>query len=541
MLLSTEIVTDSFCGAGGASHGIRLALGRQPEVAINHNPTQIRIHTANHPETEHFISDIWEVDPVEATGGRDVGFSWFSPDCTHFSKAKGGKPKSAKIRALAWTTCRWAKAVRPRICVVENVEEILGWCPLKDGKPTGATVEMKHEGVTRKVGTTFARWFRRMERMGYVGSWRVLRACDYGAPTTRKRVFFIFRRDGIAPQWPAPTHGDAKARAKNPALAPWRTAAECIDFTIPNHSIFLTSSDVKKAGLKIRRPLALPTLRRIARGMHRHVLTSAKPFIVPDGQAPILTQTGYGERHATEACRAQDTRVLDLQEPLGSIVACGIKHAVSAAVLAPIVVKHNGGHEGPGTSCLAPMDALVATNNKGLALACLTKYNGTQQFPDIDGPGPTITCTEGLAVSIAQTIAVDCLTPEQIAGAQRCYTFLAEHGALDGVQADPVNRLVFVRVDGLWYVVVDICMRMLTPRELARCQGFDDSYDIDLGGTLSKELTVRGIGNSVCPQLAMAIALANLGRPVGLDSAYDLGYAQGVSDDGRTAPPEVPS
>jgi DNA (cytosine-5)-methyltransferase 1 len=495
MLRSSEIIVDNFAGGGGASHGLWMAFGQSPAVAVNHNPAAIRVHTANHPDTEHYIENVWAVDPMEATAGRPVGAAWFSPDCTHFSRAKGGKPKSAKIRALAWVVHRWAKAVRPRVIFVENVEEFLTWGPLgPDGQP-----------VEAKAGTTFKRWFGRMTKgLGYRGAWKVMRACDYGAPTTRTRIFFVFRCDGLDPVFPEPTHG--------PGLLPYRTAAECIDFDRPCPSIFMTADEVKEAGLKIRRPLADATLARIARGFQRHVVeeleAGRQPFIV-EGQdlargsgsfAPLLVQTGYGERKDKPGCKAQKTRVLDIRQPLGSVVACGVKHAVACAYL----VKNNGGHEGHGQGLDEPMAAVTTRDSKSMVVmravraedlteaqregavrvyAFLTKYNGTQQYPRLAQPMPTVLTTDCLAL---------------------------------------VNVVCLRLADGD-YVVVDIGMRMLTPRELARAQGFPDDYDIDLGGTLTNEEQVRLIGNSVCPILAKLLAEANFAPDLALKSRHRKG------------------
>jgi DNA (cytosine-5)-methyltransferase 1 len=492
MLLSSEVAFDNFAGGGGASLGYWLATGRHPEGAVNHCRAAIKIHTTNHPHTEHWIEDVWQVDPTEATRGRDVGFTWFSPDCTHFSKAKGGKPRSRKVRALAWVVPRWAAAVAPRVMIVENVEEFLTWGPLHrhlddcpgDESGDGCLARCSYgQPIAGKAGTTFRRWFGRMRRLGYVGEWRVLHAHHYGAPTNRKRLFLVFRRDGLPIAWPAPTHG--------PGLLPYRTAADCVDWTLPCYSIFMTPAEVKAQGLKIRRPLAAPTMRRIAYGLVRHVLENPRPFVVPttaDGQpgAPILVQTGYGERKATAACKAQKPRVLDLHEPLGSVVACGQRHAVAVAYL----VKHHGGHEGPGQSPAEPLHTVCTRNSKGVIAAELARgdltpaqlegarrvyaflsvYNGTQQAPDLDAPMPTV------------------LTKDRLA-------------------------LVTVTVDAETYIVVDVGMRMLTPRELARAQGFPDDYDIDAGGTLSLEDQVRMIGNAVCPLVAKALIEANLAGP----------------------------
>lgn len=293
-----ELIVDNFAGGGGASLGIELALGRSPDIAVNHDPEAVSMHERNHPTTRHLLGDVWDVDPVAACGGRPVGLAWFSPDCTHHSKAKGGKPRSAKRRALAWVVVRWARAVKPRIICLENVEEFADWGPLlSDGTP-----------CPRRRGLTFRVWLGKLKAAGYDVEMRELRACDYGAPTSRKRLFVIARRDGQPIVWPAPSHGRG--------LAPYRAAAECIQWLLPCPSIF-----------ERPRPLAEATQRRIARGIQRFVLDAREPFVVND-YAPTLIQTGYGEREG------QAPRSLDLHAPLGTVVAGGAKHALGAAFIA---------------------------------------------------------------------------------------------------------------------------------------------------------------------------------------------------------------
>lgn len=223
-----ELVIDNFAGGGGASTGLELALGRAVDIAINHDPAAIAMHRANHPDTKHYIEDVWAVDPLEATGGKPVGLAWFSPDCKHFSKAKGGTPVEKKIRGLAWVVLKWAAKVRPRVIMLENVEEFKGWGPVRKGKP-----------IKSKKGQTFQLWRSQLESLGYKVESRELRACDYGAPTVRKRLFIIARCDGRPIVWPEPTHGDPEQlEVRVGLLNPWRTAAEIIDWSIPCPSIF---------------------------------------------------------------------------------------------------------------------------------------------------------------------------------------------------------------------------------------------------------------------------------------------------------------
>ena len=344
--LEHELIVDQFAGGGGASLGIELALGRSPDIAINHDPEAVALHAANHPTTQHYCESVWDVDPLAVTGGRPVGLMWLSPDCKHFSKAKGGKPVEKRIRGLAWIAVKWARLVAPRVIILENVEEFQDWGPLTDDNLP----------CPRRKGLTFRRWVRQLEQCGYQVDWRELRACDYGAPTIRKRLFLVARRDGQPIVWPAPTHAARPQRG----MLPWRTAADCIDWSLPCPSIFERD-----------RPLAENTLKRIAAGVRRYVLEAARPYIVPIAYyhgrdtvqpideplrtitanpkggshalaVPTLIQTGYGERDG------QAPRVPGLGKPLGTVVAGAAKHALVAAFLA----QHNGAGKAPA----APAD-----------------------------------------------------------------------------------------------------------------------------------------------------------------------------------------
>ena len=400
------MIVDSFAGGGGASTGIELALGRSPDVAINHSADSLRLHAANHPETLHLDSNIWDVAPREVTRGRLLGLLWASPDCKHFSKAKGGAPRDRNIRDLAWVVVRWAEEVKPDVILMENVEEFMTWGPVdNDGQP-----------IKEFAGQTFDLWVRRLKRTGYRVQWRELRACDYGAPTIRKRLFMVARRDGRPIVWPKPTHGDpTSAAVKRGRLLPWRTAAECIDWSLPCPSIFDTKDQIKaKHGLKSQRPLKPNTMARVARGMKRYVLDAERPFIVNlthQGRvedvadpfrtitgahrgekaavapalasfyghgggrgvrsadlaeplrtvtvenrhaliAPTLVQSGYGE------APGQQPRALDIGAPLGTVVAGGVKHALAAPHLVSVAHGDSGGRrEYPLTD---PMGVVLA-------------------------------------------------------------------------------------------------------------------------------------------------------------------------------------
>lgn len=311
-MIGGELIVDSFAGGGGASLGIAMALGRAPDIAINHDAEAIAMHAANHPETIHLAANVWQVDPVAATRHRPVGLMWASPDCKHFSKAKGGKPVSRGVRDLAWVVVRWAKQVRPRVILLENVEEFRTWGPLgEDQKPDPA-----------RRGETFLRWVGELKRLGYRVEHRELRACDYGAPTIRKRLFLIARRDGEKIVWPKPTHGDPRSDAvKSGALLPWRAAAEILDWSLPCPSIFLTADEAKTIGVK--RPLAEATMARIAKGVKRYVIDAAEPFVVTINHAgarfrgqgvgePFKTITGARDAHGLVA--ATISRQFDAME-----------------------------------------------------------------------------------------------------------------------------------------------------------------------------------------------------------------------------------
>ena len=376
MLREGEIIVDSFAGGGGASLGIETALGRSVDIAINHDAEAIALHAANHPLTQHLQNNVWQVDPAEAINKRPVGLLWASPDCKHFSKAKGGKPVARNIRDLAWVVIVWAKRARPRVIMLENVEEFRDWGPLitrEDGKEVPDR---------ERRGETFKEWVGELKKLGYRVEHRELRACDYGAPTIRKRLFLIARSDGVPIRWPAPTHGapgdpDVAAGRKKP----WRTAAEIIDWSLPCPSIFLTREEGRAIGCN--RPLADATMARIAKGVRRYVLEAVKPFIVcithqgPDTRVenveeplrtvtgahrgekalvvPTIIQCGYGEREG------QEPRVPGCEKPLGTVVAGGVKHAV----VAPVIVRTDMASGSPRNGVHGPEEPVRTMTSAG--------------------------------------------------------------------------------------------------------------------------------------------------------------------------------
>lgn len=511
-----ELVVDNFAG-GGASMGLERAIGRAVDIAINHDRAAIEMHAANHPHTLHLCEDVFHVDPVEVTAGRPIGLAWFSPDCKHFSRAKGAKPVEKKIRGLAWIVVRWARRVRPRVIMLENVREFQEWGPLTaDHRPDPA-----------RKGETFALWVSQLEQVGYRVEWRIMNAADYGAPTHRRRLFIIARCDDQPIVWPEPTHGPGRG-------APWRTAAQCIDWDIPCPSIF-----------ERRKPLAEKTQRRIAMGLWRYVINNPRPFIVGVGgragqspatpvDAPIGTVTAkndraivapslvanYGERDG------QQPRCARVTEPLGAVVATP-KHALVAAhlvgagcsdysakptaidrpgntvlpndrraVVSAFLAKHYGGvvgHE-PGR----PLGTVTAVDHHSVAAAYLSEFRGSNRGKgDPHQPMPAVTAQ---GTHIAEVRA-----------------FLIKYFGQGCGQPvdDPLHtvtsrdRFGLVMVDGVEHVIADIGLRMLTPRELARAQGFPDDYIL----TGTKTSQVARIGNSVCPVMSEVLARANCVGP----------------------------
>ena len=547
------MIIDSFAGGGGASTGIEIALGRSPDVAINHDPAALAMHEINHPDTLHLINSVYAVSPDEVCQGRKVGLAWFSPDCKHHSKAKGGKPVSKGIRDLAWVVVHWAERVAPDVIILENVEEFQDWGPL--------TPEDKPD--RERKGETFREWVKRLRRLGYKVEWKRLRACDYGAPTIRQRLFVIARRDGLPITWPEPTHGAPDSAEVITGLRkPWRTAAEIIDWSLPCPSIFDSSEEIMaKHGLRAVRPLKEATLRRIARGVVRYVIEARQPFIVTCNHAskgfrgqgldepfktltatrdahglvvPTLIQTGYGERPG------QAPRVPGLEKPLGTMVAGAGKHAMVAAFLA----QHNAGarmQNNAGRAADAPLSTLTTRGTQQQVVAVHMSY--AQQgglARDAGAPMHTITASpkdqnQVVAASLfsmhgttRRDADIGAPHPTLCAGGQHSAivaAFLQKYYGQGICQtgADPLHTLgtrdtfglVTVEIDGATYAIADIGMRMLTPREQFRAQGFPEGYIIDRGAdgrALTKTEQTRMCGNSVCPPVAEALLRANCGH-----------------------------
>lgn len=392
-MINGELVVDNFAGGGGASTGIEMATGYSVDIAINHDPEAIRMHKTNHPNTKHFCEDVWQVDPVTACNGHPVGLAWFSPDCKHFSKAKGGKPKDKFIRGLAWVACRWAGLVRPRVIMLENVEEFKTWGPLNRG----------HHPIKAKQGKTFEKFVQQLTDLGYVVEFHELVAADYGAPTMRKRFFMIARCDGKPIIWPKPTHAPADSEAvKAGLLKPYVGAYTQLDFSLPCPSIFDTSDEIKeKYGIRAVRPLAPKTMERIARGLKKFVLENPEPFIIQcnhggerkanDIKNPLPTITGKHGYGIVEPYMIQigqtgfaADRSKDVRDPLTTIVSKN-EHCLIEPKLAPYMGTNTTNH--PGGSCEDPLHTITTGNQQCLISPTLIQYHSETALGEVRGQG----------------------------------------------------------------------------------------------------------------------------------------------------------
>lgn len=546
--LFEKIIVDNFAGGGGASTGIELACGRPVTIAINHDPDAILLHRTNHPYTEHLQASVWDVDPEQVARGRKVGLAWFSPDCKHFSKAKGSALVDRNIRGLAWIVLRWAGTVRPDVIMLENVEEFQTWGPVRKGKP-----------VKSKAGQTFRQWKKQLSELGYVIEHKELVAADYGAPTTRKRFVLVARCDGKPIVWPERTHAPRNSpEVQAGKLKPWRSAAEIIDWSIPGYSIFQSKEEIKqKYGVTVVRPLAENTLRRVIRGVDKFTLKSGEPFLVP---------TGYGER------QGQAPRVHDISEPVPTVVGSG-KHNICEPIIAPylaecnhaggghiadvgepyktITAKHTGGVAAPvliqyhteqtenvrANRLEEPINTVDASNRYGFVSANLVEYYTGGRPLDISAPMHTVTSHDREALVAAQIaefkgadIGQDCRKPLR--------TITASAGEFAVVRVtlrqtgdmgywpqvrELLNRFcgydlagnecLVLMIGGVGYYIADVTLRMLTPRELYNAMGFPPDYQIErdyLGNAYPKSKQVARCGNAVCPPLAEAMVRANL-------------------------------
>ena len=390
-MIHGELIVDNFAGGGGASTGIEMATGYSVDIAINHDPEAIKMHKANHPNTKHYCENVWSVDPVKACNGHPVGLAWFSPDCKHFSKAKGGKPKDKNIRGLAWVACRWAGLVRPRVIMLENVEEFKTWGPLNRG----------HHPIKAKQGKTFEKFVQQLNDLGYTVEFKELIAADYGAPTMRKRFFLIARCDGKPIVWPEPTHGPADSEAvKVGLLKPYVGAYTQIDFSRPCPSIFDTSEEIKeKYGIRAVRPLAQKTMDRIARGFKKFILDNPEPFIIQcnhggerrpnDIREPMPTITGKHGCGIVEPYMVQigqtgftKDRSKDVREPLTTIVSKN-EHCLIEPMLAPYMGTNTTNH--PGGNCRDPIHTITTGNQQCLISPTLIQYHSETAKDEVRG------------------------------------------------------------------------------------------------------------------------------------------------------------
>ena len=539
-----EIFVDNFAGGGGASTGIEEAIGRSVDIAINHDRAAIAMHRANHPSTEHYTEDVWKVDPIKACRGRPVALAWFSPDCKHHSKAKGGKPVSRHIRGLAWVAVKWAKAVRPRVIMLENVEEFQDWGRLDENDRPDP----------RFKGETFRRFVRKLEHEGYKVEYRLLRACDYGAPTMRRRFFLIARCDGRPIVWPEPTHGEpGSLEVVAGLLKPWVPVADVLDFSLPCPSIFDTSEEImEKFGIKAVRPLAENTMRRIARGVMKFVIENPRPFIVQvnhsgDGfrgqevTEPLDTITA---KHGTgvvepiiapvEIRNNHGSSGNDVKEPLRTITTGGHHMLIAPNLIQyhseqtenvrgqnidrPVMTLdasnryglvstfiskyYDGGYKGPGSAAEQPIGTITAIDHNALCAAFVTQFNHNSVGQSPDEPLNTITAGQGHFGDVRAFLVK--------------YYGTGENCSDVGMPAPTItakDRLGLVTIRGQDYMIVDIGLRMLTPRELFDAQGFPSDYIIDVdadGKPYPKAEQVARCGNAVCPPIPTALVRANL-------------------------------
>ena len=485
-MINGELIVDNFAGGGGASTGIELATGISVDIAINHDLEAIRMHKANHPNTKHYCEDVWQVDPVEVCKGHPVGLAWFSPDCKHFSKAKGGKPKDKFIRGLAWVACRWAGLVRPRVIMLENVEEFKTWGPFN----------RSHRPIKEKQGVTFQKFVGQLKDLGYEVEYRELVAADYGAPTMRKRFFLIARCDGKPIVWPEPTYAPADSEeVKAGLLKPYVGAYTQLDFSLPCPSIFDTSEEIKeKYGIRAVRPLAQKTMGRIARGLKKFVLDNPEPFIIQCNQQCLISPTliQYHSETSKDGVRGQA-----IEDPIMTVDSSNRYGLVTSF----LHKYYDGGYKGAGETVENPLPTVTAWDHNSVVTANLIQMNNHCDGKDIKQPLPTITAGDGhfgvvrafLIKYYGQGIGQDIQKP------------------LDTVTAQ--DRFGLVTINGTDYQIVDIGRRMLEPKELYGCQGFPDDYIIDhdyTGKTYPRSEQVKRCGNAVCPPIPAALVRANL-------------------------------
>lgn len=457
-----ELVIDNFAGGGGASMGIKLAIGRDVDYAINHDPAAINMHMTNHPNTIHFCEDVWEIDPRKVADGRPIALCWFSPDCKHFSKSKGAKPVDKKVRGLAWVAVRWAATVKPRVLILENVEEFVTWGPLINGRP-----DLKQQG------REFNCFVNALKRQGYQVEWRELVASDYGAPTIRKRFFLIARCDELPIRWPQATHGNPESPAvKSGILKPWHSAAEIIDWSIPMQSIFTR-----------KKPLVEASNRRLARGMYRYIINNPNPYVLP-----VTEDSAYaafiGRQFGTAIGHS-------ITEPMRTVMPGGA--GGKSQLVTAFLTKYHGeksNTEVRGQSLDEPLKTVDTSNRFGLVAGSLSKVEPSEILVDANQRG-------------------------------KVWAFLLKYYGTSTGQSlhEPLatittrDRFALVVVHGELYCIDDIFMRMLQPPELFAAQGFPGDYIIHrdwAGRPVLKKDQIARCGNAVPPAFAEALVRVNL-------------------------------
>lgn len=539
--LLAEKILDSFAGGGGASTGIELATGEPVNWAINHDPDAILLHKTNHPYTEHFQASVWDVDPVEVTKGSPVGLAWFSPDCKHFSKAKGAALRDRKIRGLAWIVLRWAGTVRPRVIMLENVEEFQTWGPVRKGKP-----------VKKHAGKTFCQFIKQLKDLGYAVEYRELVAADYGAPTTRKRFVLVARCDGKPIVWPERTHAPRDSEeVRSGKCKPWRSAAEIIDWSLPSYSIFDSKEEIKaRFGVNAVRPLATNTLRRVIRGVDKFTIKSGKPFLVEcnhsggghvrDLSDPLNTVTGKHtggvaaanliqyHTEQSEKVRGQgmtdpiqtvdasnryglscanlveyygNGNPLDITKPMHTVTA----HDREALVMAHVSEFRNASI---GRDPREPAGTITSHDHEGVVSAHVQKFFGGVVGAEATEPLPTVTSVDHNALCAAHMVKfkaqelgtspaepLPTITAQSAAGGfAECRAVLVKANNRENLGHWPKIRellnehcgynladdeVILLIINGLAYFIADITLRMLTPRELYNAMGFPPDYKID--------------------------------------------------------------
>lgn len=553
-----ELIVDNFAGGGGASLGIELATGRPVDIAVNHDPDAIAMHDVNHPYTMHYIEDVFAIDPVEVTGGRPVGLAWFSPDCKHFSRAKGGTPVDHKVRGLSWVILKWAlSGAAPRVIFMENVAEIQTWGPLVERNgafyPDPARKSETFKGFVAMLGggieAGHPAWreacaflglspesedaARLLRGLGYTVDFRELRACDYGAPTIRKRFYLVARKDGEPIVWPQATHGKGKG------LKPYRTAAECIDWSLPCPSVF-----------RRKKPLANNTMRRVAYGLDKFVLKNPKPFIVQmnymntpqDVDKPMTTQTsanhhyvvtpsiskyfggvigsgadkplptvtaidhnamlapqlcviGYGDKDSTP-------RIKSVEQPVHTIVAGGAKHFVSA----PYLIQYYNGDHASGAD--APIPTITTRERSALLEAHMTVFRRNVDAKGLDDPMATLTTSAG-HMAITETLLVKYGPNTELMNWPQVRDLLNTYCGYKIAE----DEILLLRSGDAYFFIADIGLRMMTAEELKLAQGFPPDYCINIesriGHPYSVAKQIGRLGNSVCPPVACALVRAN--------------------------------